>query len=36
MFGRPWAKTWEQYHEQGMTRPESDEGLFNFEQSAPR
>jgi hypothetical protein len=36
MFGRPWALTWQQYHEQGMTRPESAENLFDFEQQAPR
>jgi hypothetical protein len=36
MFGRPWAQTWQQYHEQGMTRPESEENLFDFEQEAPR
>jgi hypothetical protein len=29
MYGRPWAKTWEKYFEQGMERP--DEGdLFDF------
>jgi hypothetical protein len=22
MYGRPWARIWEKYHEQGMTRPE--------------
>ena len=31
MFGQPWAQTWQQYHEQGMTRPESEEDLFNFD-----
>ena len=36
MFGRPWAQTWQQYHEQGMTRPESQEDIFDFEQEAPR
>ena len=28
-FGRPWAHTWELYHEEGMQRPEA-EGLFGF------
>ena len=36
MFGRPWAQTWQQYHEQGMTRPESQEDLFNFEPAPPQ
>jgi hypothetical protein len=33
MFGRPWAKTWEQYHEAGMENPDrnKEESLFNFE-----
>ena len=30
MFGRPWAQIWEQYHEEGMQRPE-DEDIFSFE-----
>jgi hypothetical protein len=34
MYGRPWAKNWEKYYEQGMKRPEQDEGLFNFDKSA--
>jgi len=29
-FGRPWATIWEQYHEEGMTRPEAADGLFGF------
>jgi hypothetical protein len=29
MFGRPWAQIYEEYHEQGMKRPESDD-IFNF------
>jgi hypothetical protein len=29
MFGRPWAQIWEQYHEEGMTRPE-ETTLFGF------
>jgi hypothetical protein len=31
MYGRPWAKTWEKYFEEGMSRPEESEALFNFE-----
>lgn len=31
IFGRPWAQIWERYHEDGMTRPEEDEGLFGFD-----
>jgi len=31
MYGRPWARNWETYHEEGMKRPEADEGMFNFE-----
>ena len=30
MYGRPWADIWEEYHEQGMQRPE-DEDIFSFE-----
>jgi hypothetical protein len=30
LYGRPWADIWEQYHEQGMSRPE-DEDIFDFE-----
>jgi hypothetical protein len=29
MFGRPWAKLWEEYHEKGMTRPE-EKDIFDF------
>jgi len=29
-YGRPWAQIWEEYHEEGMTRPEVGEGLFGF------
>jgi hypothetical protein len=29
MYGRPWAQIWEQYFEQGMTRP-ADEPVFEF------
>jgi hypothetical protein len=29
MFGRPWAAIYEEYHEQGMKRPESED-IFNF------
>jgi hypothetical protein len=31
MYGRPWAKLWETYFEQGMERPADDEDLFKFE-----
>ena len=30
MYDRPWAAIWEQYHEQGMQRPE-EEDVFSFE-----
>jgi hypothetical protein len=29
MFGRPWAAIYEEYHEQGMKRPEKSD-IFNF------
>ena len=29
MFGRPWAKLWEEYHEKGMTRP-AEKDIFDF------
>jgi hypothetical protein len=31
MYGRPWATIWERYFEQGMSRPDPTEDLFNFE-----
>ena len=31
MYGRPWAKIWEQSFEQGMTKPDVSEDLFNFD-----
>ena len=31
MFGRPWAQIYEEYHEQGMKRPESGGDIFNFD-----
>ena len=31
MYGRPWDAIWQKYFEQGMSRPEENEGLFNFE-----
>jgi hypothetical protein len=31
MYGRPWAKMWERYFEQDMSRPVANEDLFNFE-----
>jgi len=30
MYGRPWAQMWEQYNEQGMEKPQSED-IFNFE-----
>jgi hypothetical protein len=30
MYGRPWAQIWEQYHEQGMEKPEEDD-IFSFD-----
>jgi hypothetical protein len=30
MYGRPWDAIWRKYFEQGMSRPEGDEGLFDF------
>jgi len=30
MYGRPWAELWEEYHEQGMQRPESED-IFSFD-----
>jgi hypothetical protein len=30
MFGRPWAKIWERYHEQGMERPKEKVGRFGL------
>jgi hypothetical protein len=31
MFGRPWARLWEQYFEEGMQRPEQED-IFDFAQ----
>jgi hypothetical protein len=31
MYGRPWDAIWQKYFEQGMSGPELDESLFNFE-----
>jgi hypothetical protein len=31
MYGRPWAAIWERNFEQGMTKPDATEDLFNFE-----
>jgi hypothetical protein len=31
IYGRPWAKNWEKYYEQGMKRPEQDESMFKFD-----
>lgn len=30
MYGRPWAETWERYHEAGMEPPD-DEDIFDFD-----
>jgi hypothetical protein len=30
MFGRPWARIWEEYHEKGMERPK-DKDIFTFD-----
>ncbi len=30
MYGRPWAKMWEQYNEQGMEKP-AEKDIFTFE-----
>jgi hypothetical protein len=29
MYGRPWAQQWEQYHEEGMQKPQGDD-IFSF------
>jgi len=31
MYGRPWAKIWEENFEQGMSRPEEDDDIFSFD-----
>jgi hypothetical protein len=31
MYGRPWAKIWEDEFEQGMEKPDATEDLFNFD-----
>ena len=31
MYGRPWAAIYEEYHEQGMKRPEAED-IFDFGQ----
>jgi general stress protein 26 len=31
IFDRPWARIWEKYFEQGMSRPETARDLFDFE-----
>ena len=30
-YGRPWATIWEQYFEEGMSKPEEDGDLFSFD-----
>lgn len=34
IYGRPWAKIWEEHFEQGMSRPKEDESLFDFSKPA--
>jgi hypothetical protein len=29
MYGRPWAKIWEEYYEKGMQRP-AEQDVFSF------
>ena len=31
MYGRPWAHIWEEYFEQGMTKPDTSEDIFKFD-----
>ncbi len=31
IYGRPWAKNWEKYYEQGMKRPDNDDAMFKFD-----
>jgi hypothetical protein len=31
MYGRPWAKIWEEYFEQGMQRPDESDDIFSFD-----
>jgi len=31
MLDRPWARIWEQYFEEGMTPPEANDDIFDFE-----
>lgn len=32
MYGRPWARMWEKYHEEGLEKPKSDAAdIFSFE-----
>jgi hypothetical protein len=30
-YDRPWAQVWEQYFEEGMQRPETEDDIFDFE-----
>jgi hypothetical protein len=32
MFGRPWARLWEEYFEEGMQRP-AEADIFDFSQN---
>ena len=36
MYGRPWAKVWEEHFEQGMSKPEENRGLVQFRELAGR
>jgi hypothetical protein len=31
LYQRPWAQIWEQYFEQGMTRPDTETDIFSFD-----
>ena len=30
IYGRPWARIWERYHEEGMTPPADEDDIFDF------
>jgi hypothetical protein len=32
MYGRPWDAIWQRHFEQGMTKPDSNEEIFSFEE----
>jgi hypothetical protein len=31
MYGRPWARIWEEFWEQGMDRPQQEDDIFSFD-----